>query len=106
MKVLKVDCVKHADNFYKRFRGYMFTRMPSQREVMIFNHCNSIHTFNMKFNLDILFLNDENVVVKKVLSMPKRRWIKPVSGASKVVEAPEGMFNQVQEDEVVLFDSL
>ena len=40
MKVLKVDCVKHADNFYKRFRGYMFTRMPSQREVMIFNHCN------------------------------------------------------------------
>ena len=106
MKVIKVDKIKQADTFMHRLRGYMFTRQPTQREVMIFKHCNSKHTFNMRFKIDVLFLNEDNIVIKKVSSMPKRKWIKPIIGANTVVEAPEGLFKNIEENEVVLFDAL
>jgi len=106
MRIIKVDCVRHADSFLKRFRGYMFQKKPSNREVMIFNHCNSIHTFNMKFKLDLLFLDDNNKVIKRELSIPHGRVIPSVKGATKVVEAAEGLFRNVDEGETISFDTL
>lgn len=106
MRIVKVDEVHHADSFFKRFKGYMFQKSPSKREVMIFNHCNSIHTFNMKFKLDLLFLDENNKVVKRELSVPRGRFLPPVKGASKVVEAPEGLFENIDEGETVSFDAL
>lgn len=84
----------------------MFQKRPDRREVMIFEKCNSVHTFNMKFNIDILFLDDDNRVKKRVLSLPKGRFLPPIKGASKVVEAPDGLFDSVNEDEIVSFDLL
>ncbi|HAS73962.1 MAG TPA: hypothetical protein DCS67_07450 [Clostridiales bacterium UBA8960] len=104
MKIIKVDTIKQADTFLKRLIGYMFQNRPTDREIMIFNNCDSIHTFNMKFNIDVLFLDEENRVIKKFLSLPKGRFLPPVKGASRVIEAPEGLFIQVDENEIVSFD--
>ena len=49
---------------------------------------------------------ESDIVIKKVSSMPKRKWIKPVIGANTVVEAPEGLFKNIEENEMVLFDAL
>lgn len=105
MKIIKVDTIRHANSFFKRFRGYMFQKRPKYIEVLIFDNCNSVHTFNMKFNLDILFLDAHNRVVKKVTGVPHGRFIAPVREASRVVEAPEGLFNMIEENEVVSFDA-
>jgi len=83
----------------------MFQKRPDNSEIMIFDNCNSVHTFNMKFNLDILFLDAHNRVVKKASSVPRGRFIAPVREASRVVEAPEGLFTKIEEDEVVSFDA-
>ena len=106
MKILKVDTIKHANSYYRRLMGYMFQKKPLIREVTIFEHCNSVHTFNMKFKLDILFLDDTNKVIKKMLSVPKGRFLPPVKGATKVVEAPEGLFISIEESEVITFDAI
>lgn len=105
MKIIKVDYIKHADSFYKKLKGYMFQKKPDHSEIMIFNHCDSIHTFNMKFNIDVLFLDEENRVIRKFLSLPKGRFLPPIKGASRVVEAPEGLFINIDENEVVSFDA-
>lgn len=106
MKIIKVDYVKYADTFFSRLIGYMFQDLPSRSEVKVFENCNSIHTFNMKFKIDVLFLDSKNIVVKRLLSVPKRRVIQPVKGACKVVEAPEGLFCSVEESEIVIFEAL
>lgn len=106
MKIIKIDRIKYANSFLKRLTGYMFQKRPDRREVLIFEKCNSIHTFNMMFNIDVLFLDDENRVMKRVLSLPKGRFLPPIKGASKVVEAPDGLFDCVNENEVVSFDIL
>ncbi len=106
MKIVRVKTIIYADSFYKRLRGYMFHKRPLGHEVMIFEHCNSIHTFNMTFNLDVLFLDAQNKVIKKVLSVPPGRFLPTVKGASKVVEASEGLFNQIDEGEVIAFETV
>lgn len=106
MKIIKVDTIRVANSFFKKLRGYMFQKKPSQSEIMIFNACNSVHTFNMKFKLDILFLDEHNKVVKKASGVPRGRFIAPVKEATRVIEAPEGLFAKVEENEVVSFDAL
>lgn len=106
MKIIKVDTIRVADSFIKRLMGYMFQKRPSHTEVMIFDNCNSVHTFNMKFDLDILFLDTQNRVIKRAVSVPRGRFIAPVKEASRVVEAPDGLFAMVEENEVVLFEAL
>lgn len=105
MKIIKVDQVKYADTFFSRLIGYMFQSLPDQTEVKIFENCNSIHTFNMKFKLDVLFLDSQNKVIKCALGVPKRRILPSVKGACKVVETPEGLFHAIKEDEVVVFEA-
>ena len=106
MKIIKVDTLIEANTFLRKLRGYMFTKQPSTREIMVFNNCNSIHTFNMWFKIDVLFLDHENRVIKKVGSLSKGRMLMPVKGASVVVEAPEGLFDSINENEIVAFDAL
>ncbi len=106
MKIIKVDTIRHANTFLKKLRGYMFQKRPQNSEIMIFDNCNSVHTFNMKFNIDILFLDAHNRVIKKVSSVPRGRLIAPIKEASRVVEAPDGLFAKIEEDEVVSFDAL
>lgn len=106
MKIIKVDTIRHANTFFKKLRGYMFQNRPKNSEIMIFDHCNSVHTFNMKFNIDILFLDAENRVVKKASSVPPGRMIAPIKDVTRVVEAADGLFAKIEEDEVVSFDAL
>ncbi|MDH8677306.1 DUF192 domain-containing protein [Fusibacter bizertensis] len=106
MKIVKVSYVKYADTFSSRLIGYMFQTRPYRSEVKIFENCKSIHTFNMRFSLDILFLDSQNRVIKRFLSVPSGRILKSVKGAQKVVEAPSGLFNSIEEDEVVLFEGV
>lgn len=106
MKIIKVDTLIKANTFSRKLRGYMFTKRPTKREIMIFENCNSIHTFNMWFEIDVLFLDRENRVVKKFKSLRKGRLLMPVKGASVVVEAPDGLFDSVEENEIIAFDAL
>jgi Uncharacterized ACR, COG1430. len=106
VKIIKIDHLYRADNFFKKFIGYMFQQRPQDIEVIRFEKCNSIHTFNMKFEIDVLFLDEEDRVIKRCLSVPKGKIINPVKGAVSVVEAPDGLFAHVYENEIIYFDVL
>lgn len=85
-----------ADNFRSRFLGYMFQKKPKYKSIM-FKPCNSIHTFFMKFNIDVLFLDENMIVVKKVENLKKGKIIFPVKDAQIVIEAAVGVLTEIKE---------
>lgn len=85
-----------ADSFMKRFVGYMFRREPHYEIIMI-KPCNSIHTFFMKFDIDVLFINKDMEVIKKVEALGAGRVIMPVKDAVAVIEAKSGKFKKIKE---------
>ncbi len=92
---LIVSDIHIADSFIKRLRGYMFHREP-QYNCIVLSPCNSIHTFFMKFDIDVLFLDDNMTVIKKISALKKNRTIPPIKEVIYTVEAPSGCFELVK----------
>ena len=51
--------------------------------------CEAIHTFGMKFAIDVIFLNRKHVVIKTRHNMPRRR-LSFCLPAHSVLELPAG----------------
>lgn len=104
MRIIKVDTIKIADSFMKRLRGYMFHKQPLTNEVLIIKPCNQIHTFNMKFDIDVLFMNDDQLVIQKNLGVKPGKVLQRVTGATCVAEAKAGLFVDVEENQLIRFE--
>lgn len=69
--------MKVCKNFKDRLLGLMFQR--KFKEEYLFPNCKSIHTFFMRFNIDIIAINNDNKIIKiykdispnKIIFMPK-----------------------------------
>ena len=87
-KVIKlVEC----KTIFSRFKGFMFTKKIDK--ALLFNRCNSIHTFFMKKNIDVIMCNNENVILYYFKDLNKNKIILPKKGASKTIELPPGYFD-------------
>jgi len=100
MKLLKENQVILSDvvvatSFTKRLRGYMFYKSPPS-EGLVIKPCSSIHTFFMKFDIDVLFLDDHMMVVKKIEGLKKSQMIPPVKSAIYTIESSVGKFDDVK----------
>ena len=64
-KNLIADDVKVANTFIARTLGLITKKIIAESEVLVIKPCNSIHTFFMKFPIDVLFVdaNDEIVAL-------------------------------------------
>ena len=85
-----------ADSFIKRFLGFMFRKNPHHEAILI-KPCNSIHTFFMKFSIDVLFINENMEVVKKIDGLKPRKIIMPQKNSKMVIEGTAGMFEIIKE---------
>jgi uncharacterized protein len=83
-----------ADSFLKRFFGYMLRKDPHHEAIMI-TPCNSIHSFFMRFEIDVLFVDKDLVVVKKVEAMKLGKMIMPIKNAASVIETKAGGFANI-----------
>lgn len=94
-----------ADSFLSRARGMMFRRtFPGDALVFEFSRERrvGIHMLFVAFSLDVLFLDDEDVVVSKRTLRP---WIGYASArASTVVEMPAGAAEDVEEGDRLLIE--
>lgn len=83
--------IKECKCFFQRFRGFMFCR--DIRYGLLFRHCNSIHTFFMKEHIDVIFCNEENVVLYYYKDLGPNHVILPRKGATRVYEVPAHYFD-------------
>ncbi len=69
--------IEVANGVYSRMKGLMFRNGLAGADGLLIHPCNSIHTFFMRFPIDVVFLGSEGKVVKVIRNMPPWRlsWI-------------------------------
>jgi len=75
-----------AKDFYSRLRGLMGKKNLPADEAILFPKCNSIHTFFMRFPIDVVLVSKEGRVVDIVEGMKGWRFLTPRKGVKHVIE--------------------
>ncbi len=79
-----------ANTLFSRLKGLLGTTGLLSEEALILDPCTSIHTFFMKFPIDVIFLDRSNKIIALYSNLNPNR----VSGihwtAKKAVETPAG----------------
>ena len=82
--------VSEAAGFFGRFRGLMYRRELPPGEALLIAPCDSIHTFGMRFAIDVLFLDSGGKILKAIRSLKPGRVVGRVRGGPAVLEMTAG----------------
>ncbi|MEH7094850.1 DUF192 domain-containing protein [Neobacillus vireti] len=82
------ESIEPAETFFKRFKGLMFRKNLSPNSGLYLRPCNSIHTFFMKFPIDVLYINDHGKIVGIEEQLEPGKIGKRFPGAAAVIELP------------------
>ena len=79
-----------ANNPFSRMKGLMFSQDLSGDDGLLIRPCNSIHTFFMRYSLDVIFLDKNFKVIKVIYDLKpwKMSWI--YFKANQVLEMKDG----------------
>lgn len=94
MKILynnKEINLKKCTSFYSRLKGFMFTKNIDY--ALLFEKCNSIHTFFMKEKIDVIMCDNDNNILFYYRDLGKGKIIWPKRRVKKVFETPSGFFD-------------
>ncbi len=106
--ILKTNKQKYeivlANSFYKRLTGLI-----GQKNIdygMLFPKCNSIHTYFMKENIDVIGLDENNEVIYKYENLDKNRVIKINYDTKKtsILELPANSTKKIKIGTILLFE--
>ncbi len=81
-----------ADSFLKRAKGLLGKSAISANNAMVIIPCNAIHTFFMRFNIDVIFISDENKIISLHKTVKPWKVLRQLS-AKYVVELPDNTIN-------------
>jgi len=84
------ETVITANTFFKRLKGLMFTKELPDENALHIMPCNEIHTFHMKYSIDVLYLDRNNVILAIDEDIKPWKIGKRVKKAVSVVELPSG----------------
>lgn len=84
-----------ADTSISRMIGLLGRAGLEAGTGMVLKPCNMIHTWFMRFPIDVLFVSDEGIVVRAVEALRPFRLAWGGSGASQTIELPAGTLARV-----------
>ena len=102
---LLADSVTVADNLFTRMKGLLGKKEMMQDEALWIKPCTSVHTFGMKFPIDVIFLNRKNVATALVRNMQRNRLTRLYLSAVSTLELPAGTIEKTETrvgDEIVI----
>ena len=70
--------IYECKTFYSRLKGFMFSKVIDK--ALLFNKCNSIHTFFMKKNIDVIMCDKNNTILYYYYDLGKNKIILPKKG--------------------------
>ena len=90
--VLNKQDIIYCDSFFKRLKGMLLSKYNSNK-VYCFPKCNSIHTFFMKENIDVIMCDKDNNILYYYKDLGKNKVILPKKNVRKVFETPSNYFD-------------
>jgi len=84
------DKIELANSFSKRLNGLIGRSGLNKGEALILFPCNAVHTFFMKFPIDVIFLDQEAVILEVVENLKPYRFSPIIVKAKYVIELPAG----------------
>lgn len=90
------DDIKTAENFFSRSVGLLSKNSLSEYEALIIKPCCSIHTFFMKFKIDVLFVNKNNEIIALYENVKPFRILPIHFSSSYVIELAGGSISDKQ----------
>ena len=93
-----------ANSFFQRLFGLMGKKNIDYG--ILFPKCNSIHTFFMKENIDIVGLDENNEVIYKYENLPKNKIIKINYDHKKtsILELPKNASTKIKVGTILIFN--
>ena len=85
--------VKVADNLFTRMKGLLGKKGLPIGEALWIKPCFSVHTFFMKFPIDVIFLNKKNQVIAAISNLTPNRMTRLFPQSFSVLELPTGMID-------------
>lgn len=85
---------KLAENFWTRAIGLQFKRSFEKGDALVFPRCNGVHTLFSRFNLDIIFLNNDKVVTSIIENLNKWRFSPFILKPLTAIELPAGTIKE------------
>lgn len=97
--------VGEAAGFLGRLKGLIGKNSMPPGSALVLKPCKWVHTFFMRFNTDVLFLDHRGKVVHLIHEMPPSRVSPIVRGAAAAVELPGGfVFGKVTPGDVLMME--
>ena len=84
------DRVTVARTPQARLRGLLGRATLGPGEGLLLRPCNGIHTWGMRFSIDVVFVDAESIVVRIESALPPGRMIPWVRRACQALELPPG----------------
>jgi len=83
---LVLNNVMIAGNFFDKLFGLIFKKRLKNGEGLLIENCRSIHTFGMRYRIDAVYLNGDNMVLAIFQDIKPFRVTPLIKNASKVLE--------------------
>jgi uncharacterized membrane protein (UPF0127 family) len=97
-KTVLSDHCHFANTVLKRMIGLLNRRKFGDGEGLLFDRCYGVHTFGMRFPIDVLFLDKDLHVIRAVKALPPFR-TSVVRKAVYVLELPVGALESSRTEE-------
>ena len=81
---------RYASSFGARLSGLIGKRFSPALDGMVFDRCNAIHTFFMRYPIDVIFADEKYRILKTVPAFPPWRPFLACKNAFYVIELPAG----------------
>jgi len=79
-----------ADSIFTRMKGLIGKTSLASGSGLLLKPCKAVHTFGMRFAIDIVFLDKGNRVIKIIEALKPNRMTTVYSSASTVLELAGG----------------
>lgn len=87
---------KLAKGFFERLIGLMFKKKLEHGNALIIPYCNWIHTFFMRFPIDVIYINEEYKIVDSIIALKPWNITSPRIKAQHVIELPNGSLSNIE----------
>jgi uncharacterized membrane protein (UPF0127 family) len=102
-KIINIDTgktlvtkLKKADTFRTRFWGLLPSKSLPEGEGLLLTPCRSIHTFFMRFKIDVLYLDQYYGIVRVYREVSPWRILPSCKKTNHVLELPAGMISATE----------